>query len=128
MRLTGKPEWRHHIDWLRVPAVLLLVVFHCTRPFDSEPWHTQNKLSLALERGAGFLLFWRMPLLFLVSGFGTYFALGFQCGARYARDRLLLLLVPLVVGMVVVLPPQVHVEHISPLMPDRQSPMDFAGS
>jgi hypothetical protein len=127
--LTGKPERRHDIDWLRVLAVLLPVVFHCTRPFDSEPWHARNdERSLALARGADFLRFWRMPQLFLVSGFGTYFALGFRAGARYARDRFLRLLVPLLVGMVVVVPPQVYVERISPWMPDRQSPMDFAGS
>jgi peptidoglycan/LPS O-acetylase OafA/YrhL len=126
---TSKPERRYDIDWLRVLAVGLLVVFHCTRPFDSEPWHARNdESSLALERGADFLRFWRMPLLFLVSGFGTYLALGFRSGARYARDRFLRLFVPLVVGMAVVVPPQVYVERISPWMPDRQSPIDFVGS
>jgi fucose 4-O-acetylase-like acetyltransferase len=126
---AGKPERRHDIDWLRVLAVLLLVVFHCTRPFDSEPWHARNdESSLALERGADFLRFWRMPLLFLVSGYGTYFALGFRSGARYARDRFLRLFVPLAVGMAVVVPPQVYVERISPWMRDRHSPIDFAGS
>jgi peptidoglycan/LPS O-acetylase OafA/YrhL len=125
----SKPQRRYDIDWLRVLAVGLLVVFHCTRPFDSEPWHARNgESSLALERGADFLRFWRMPLLFLVSGFGTYLALGFRSGARYARDRLLRLFVPLVVGMAVVVPPQVYVERISPWMPDRQSPIDFVGS
>jgi peptidoglycan/LPS O-acetylase OafA/YrhL len=120
---------RHDLDWLRVLAVLLLVVFHCTRPFDSESWHVKNdEPGPALERGADFLRFWRMPLLFLVSGCGTYFALGLRSGSRYARDRFLRLFVPLAVGMAVVVPPQVYVERVSAGMPNRQSPRDFAGS
>ncbi len=94
---TGKPERLHDIDWLRVIAVLLLIVFHSTRPFDFEPWHARNaESSRALALLGGLLSMWRLPLLFLVSGTGTFFALGHRSGWKYARDRFRRLVIPLV--------------------------------
>jgi hypothetical protein len=72
-----------------VLAVLALLLYHASRPFDTEVWHLKN-----LEKSAGLELFgnlltpWRLPLLFMISGLGTYYALGFRSAWRYARERL----------------------------------------
>ena len=71
---------------------------------------------------------WRLPLLFMISGLGTYYALGLRSAWPYARDRLGRLLLPLAFGMLAVIVPQVYVERISVGMPDRMSPRDFHGS
>ena len=122
-------ERRYELDALRVLAVLALLLYHASRPFDTEVWHLKN-----LEKSAGLELFgnlltpWRLPLLFMISGLGTYYALGFRSAWRYARERLGRLLLPLAFGMAVVVVPQVYVERISVGMPDRMSPRDFHGS
>lgn len=128
-RAAVNSERLHDIDWLRVIAVLLLIVFHSTRPFDFEPWHARNaESSRALALLGGLLSMWRLPLLFLVSGTGTCFALGHRSGWKYARDRFRRLVIPLVAGIFVVVPPQVYLERIGSWMPARLSPINFQGS
>jgi glucan biosynthesis protein C len=57
-----------------------------------------------------FLHYWRMPLLFFISGAGTYFALGFKSTGAYLKDRASRLLIPLVAGIFILVPVQVYVE------------------
>jgi peptidoglycan/LPS O-acetylase OafA/YrhL len=122
-------ERRHELDALRVLAVLALLLYHASRPFDSEVWHVKDiGRSLGLELFGNLLTPWRLPLLFMISGLGTYYALGFRSAWRYAADRVRRLLLPLAFGMAVVVVPQVYVERISVGMPDRMSPRDFQGS
>jgi peptidoglycan/LPS O-acetylase OafA/YrhL len=112
-----------------VLAVLALLLYHASRPFDTEVWHLKNlEKSPGLELFGNLLTPWRLPLLFMISGLGTYYALGFRSAWRYARERLGRLLLPLAFGMAVVVVPQVYVERISVGMPDRMSPRDFHGS
>ncbi|MBW4699527.1 MAG: acyltransferase family protein [Aphanocapsa lilacina HA4352-LM1] len=57
-----------------------------------------------------FLNQWFMPLFFVVSGVGTWFALGFRSAGRYVAERCNRLLVPFVFGCLVLIPPQVYCE------------------
>jgi peptidoglycan/LPS O-acetylase OafA/YrhL len=112
-----------------VLAVLVLLAYHASRPFDLEPWHVKSEhASIAVQLAGGIFTPWRLPLLFMVSGAGTWFALRRRTAGAYARERLTRLGIPLVVGMLVVVPPQVYVERIAGWMPNRQSPIDFHGS
>ena len=127
--VNAAPARRHDFDALRVLAVVVLLFYHTSRPFDSEPFHLNNgELSLALELAGNFFTPWRLPLLFVVSGAGTWFSLGVRAPAVHVRERLTRLLLPLAVGMAIVIPPQVYLERISHGMPLRQSPFDFHGS
>jgi peptidoglycan/LPS O-acetylase OafA/YrhL len=127
--ISALRERRHELDALRVLAVLALLLYHASRPFDSEVWHVKDiERSLGLELFGNLLTPWRLPLLFMISGLGTYYALGFRSAWRYAAERVRRLLLPLAFGMAVVVVPQVYVERISVGMPDRMSPRDFQGS
>ena len=35
-------ERRYDIDWLRIIAVLLVFIYHCSRFFDEREWHVKN--------------------------------------------------------------------------------------
>jgi glucans biosynthesis protein C len=107
-------ERRHDLDWLRVIAILLLLYFHTAMIFTAEwDWHVKNAETshLVLEFNY-FLSRFRMALLFLVSGVGTAYALGVRGPGRYLRERGMRLLVPLVFGMLVVVPPQIYMERL----------------
>jgi fucose 4-O-acetylase-like acetyltransferase len=53
---------------------------------------------------------WRMPLLFFISGAGTFFALQRRTYGAYAGERFRRLFIPLVFGMFVIVPPQIYIE------------------
>ena len=105
------PKRLHYIDWLRVLAVLLLFPFHTSRVFNlGDPFYIKStELSAALDYTLGFISMWHMPLLFLLAGASTYLALGKRGGRAYASERVARLLVPLVFGILVIIPPQTWV-------------------
>lgn len=104
----------HELDWLRVIAILILLGFHTGMIFVSWGWHIKSDdTSRVLELVMGWLHHWRMPLLLFISGAGTYFALGFRTPGRFLAERHRRLLVPLVFGMLVVVPPQIYYERIT---------------
>jgi len=104
-------ERRYDLDWLRVMAFGLLILFHTGMMFVSWGWHVKNpETSVALEWVMRFLHEWRMPLLFFISGAAVWFAMEKYPTLSYLRERAVRLLVPLVFGMLVVVPPQVYFE------------------
>jgi peptidoglycan/LPS O-acetylase OafA/YrhL len=107
-----KPKRRYDIDWLRVLAVLLLFYAHPARIFlTSGPWYVQNiQKSELITIGALFIDQWQMALLFLLAGASTLFALRFRTGREYLIERFKRLLVPLVFGLLVIVPPQLYIE------------------
>jgi peptidoglycan/LPS O-acetylase OafA/YrhL len=98
----------HYIDWLRVLAVALLVPFHSARVFDGfEPFYAKNAVTGGLfDTFVMVVSFWHMPLLFLLAGASTYFALAKRDGRGYLRERVLRLLVPFAFGLLLIVPPQ----------------------
>jgi glucan biosynthesis protein C len=101
-------ERRYDIDWLRVLAVLLLFPFHTARIFDTNSgWYVKNAvLSEALTYFLFYVHPWHMALLFLLAGVSTWFALGFRSGGQYVKERFIRLLIPLIFGLLVIVPPQ----------------------
>jgi hypothetical protein len=51
---------------------------------------------------------WGMPLLFVISGIGSWYSLGSRGAAEFARERLRRLGVPLLVGLLTLVPLQVY--------------------
>lgn len=107
---TGsKPGRVHYIDWLRVLAVLVLIPFHTARIFDIwEPFYAKNdQVSAALSYiFVGAVNPWHMPLFFLLAGASTWFALSFRSAGQYAQERLKRLFVPLIFGVLTIVPTQ----------------------
>jgi peptidoglycan/LPS O-acetylase OafA/YrhL len=63
-----------------------------------------------LSNIALFVEHWHMPLFFLLAGISTWFALGFRSGGQYVKERFTRLLVPLIFGLLVIVPPQLYFE------------------
>jgi glucans biosynthesis protein C len=101
---------RHDLDWLRITAVFLLVPYHSSRIFDTwEAFYVKNAATSAgLTAIRALLDPWGMPLLFVIAGAATWLALRRRSAARYLRERVLRLIVPLLVGIVVLVPPQAY--------------------
>ncbi|HEY3409579.1 MAG TPA: acyltransferase family protein [Propionicimonas sp.] len=101
------------LDWLRVAAILGIFVYHVGRLFDDmEPWHVKYHeltgwLTYPMALGAQFM----MPLFWVLSGMGTWFALGTRPAGEFLRLRAARLLVPVVtVGWWLSGPVQVYIE------------------
>jgi peptidoglycan/LPS O-acetylase OafA/YrhL len=103
-----KPQRRYDIDWMRVLAVLLLFPFHTARIFDTHSnWYIKNEsLSEALTYFIFYLHPWHMALLFLLAGASTWYALGYRSSGQYVKERFIRLLIPLIFGLLIIVPPQ----------------------
>ncbi len=101
----------HYIDWLRVLAVLLLFPFHTSRVFNAgEDFYVKSPhLSMSINYALAFVDRWQMPLLFLLAGSSAYFSLAKRSPGTFARERWTRLGVPLLFGILVIMPPQTYV-------------------
>ncbi len=108
-------ERRHDLDWLRVLGVLLLIPFHVALIFVLEPYTIMyirdvvNSPALAVT--TGFIHMWHMPMLFMISGAATYYALGYRSAGQYVRERFLRLFVPLAFGLLTFVPFTIYIQH-----------------
>lgn len=101
------------LDWLRVLAIFVLLFFHTGMIFVGWGWHIENAQvieSLQLPMDIAHRL--RMPLLFVIAGAGLWFALGSRTAMQVWRERSLRLLLPLVIGMFLIVPPQIYFERL----------------
>ena len=110
-----KPERQYYIDWLRILLIISVFLFHIGMIFNTWDWHIKNDLLFggALKNLMTFLHYWRMPLLFLLSGAGTYFALGTRTSVQYLGERFKRLFIPLLFGIFTLVPVQVYIEKVS---------------
>ena len=112
---TTTPNTRYEfLDWLRVIAIFVLLFFHTGMLFVGWGWHIQNAEtipSLVWPMDLAHRL--RMPVLFVIAGAGLWFALQRRTGSGLITERTLRLLVPAIIGMFLIVPPQVFVERIA---------------
>jgi glucans biosynthesis protein C len=101
------------LDWLRVIAFVILIGYHTGMYFVPWPWSVKNaETSEPLTWVMIFFNRWRLPLLFFISGAGTWYNLRRRGYGEFALERLRRLLVPLIFGMLVIVPPQIYVERV----------------
>lgn len=115
---------RHDLDWIRVAAFFLLILYHVGVFYEpGSDWHTTSPREIkGLEVVMSLSNPWRLALLFLIAGFATRFmttrlAPGLRGAGTLARDRTGRLVLPLVFGMLVIVPPQTYFE-VAQSMPD----------
>ena len=104
---------RYDMDWLRVLVFGLLIFYHVGMYFVPWGWHIKNNtLYEWLVYPMLFVNQWRLPILFVISGMGTYYALNKRSGRQFISERITRLLLPLAVGIFLIVPPQVYAERV----------------
>lgn len=99
---------RYDIDWLRVIAIFLLLIYHIAIVF--QPWGVfigfmQNSESLTgLWTAMSMVNIWRIPLLFFVSGMGVCFAMRKRNWKQLIAERTQRILIPFIFGVLVIVP------------------------
>ena len=99
---------RYDIDWLRVIAIGLLLIYHVSIGFQAwgimigfiatdKPWES-------LWIPMAMLNIWRIPLLFFVSGMGVYFAMQKRNWKQLLSERAGRILVPFLFGVFFIVP------------------------
>lgn len=106
---------RNEIDWIRNIGVLLLFVFHTASIFTYyEPWYIWADSKSWLATVIFILCIpWHMPILFFLAGASTRFSLGSRGSKRYLRERVEKLLIPFILGMIILVPPQGYFARVS---------------
>jgi glucans biosynthesis protein C len=100
-----------YLDWLRVSAFALLILYHVGMFYVTWDWHVKSDhVGDAIEPLMLLTNPWRLTLLFLVSGAATRFMAEKMSAGQLAGRRTSRLLVPLVFGMLVIVPPQSYYE------------------
>lgn len=106
---------RHYgLDWLRIAAFALLILYHVAMAYSPYPWvinsgHRAHWLAYAMEVVAP----WRLMLLFLVSGYASAMLLAKLGTLRaFLSSRSRRLLIPLAFAMAVIVPPQSWVRQV----------------
>lgn len=105
---------RYDLDWLRVGVFALLIFYHVGMFFVPWGWHIKNDIIYPeLRWPMLFVNQWRLPILFVISGMGTYYAYGLRSPGAYAKERLYRLFIPLAFGMLFIVPPQIYIERLA---------------
>ncbi|MEH7386102.1 acyltransferase family protein [Bacillus sp. JJ1521] len=107
---------RHYdLDWIKVLAMLMVFLYHCSMFFNSFDWHIKNNIinHTYIEFFSLLVGNWIMPIFFVISGVGTFHALKKRDSQRFMKERFLRLGVPLLLGIFLLSPPQVYIERIT---------------
>jgi peptidoglycan/LPS O-acetylase OafA/YrhL len=101
------------LDWLRVIAIFVLFFFHTGMIFVGWGWHIVNSETLpSLQWPMDIAHRLRMPLLYVIAGAGMWLALQRRSTGRFLQERTQKLLLPLIIGMFLVVPPQIYYERL----------------
>ena len=100
------PMRRHYIDNLRSLAILVLIPYHAAMAWNA--WGEPNYMLFGQDRALSSIVVafspFLMPLLFLLAGMSTKFALSKRTAGQYILERVKRLIVPLLFGTFVFMP------------------------
>lgn len=101
-------ERRYDIDWLRVIAIALLLIYHVAIVF--QPWAMligfmrSDETSTTIWQPMTILNIWRIPILFYVSGMGVFFAMKKRNWTQLIKERSRRILIPFLFGIIAITP------------------------
>lgn len=79
-----KKERRYDVDWIRVLVFDLLILIYVCTFFAPMSWHIKNNEIVEwLYYPMKFSNFWRIPILFVISGIGTRYAFAEKTARAY---------------------------------------------
>ena len=105
---------RYDIEYLRILAVLLLVPFHCAMVFFSyESFYVKSSFShFLIDYFVFFLSPWHMPILFMIAGMSSFYALQKRTWKQYIQERTKRLFIPFLFSIVFIVPPQPYFAYL----------------
>jgi peptidoglycan/LPS O-acetylase OafA/YrhL len=102
------------IDGLRIFATAVVFVFHCAHVFDGIRFHVSNReTSMGYMLIVVFIIMWIMPLFFALSGASSQGSLKKRSAGLFVRERFLRLVIPYLMGIILLIPPQKYVDAVS---------------
>lgn len=116
--MSDMSQRRYDLDWLRIGAFGLLILYHIGMFYVSWPWHVKSSQTgpevYAVVQPLMLLTSpWRLALLFLIAGCATRFMADKLPRGKMAKARSWRLLLPLIFGMLVIVPPQTYYEVVA---------------
>jgi len=110
---TMNNQRRYDIDWLRVIAIGLLLIYHIAIIF--QPWAMfigfmrSEEFAESIWTLMTMLNVWRIPFLFFVSGMGVYFAMKKRNWKALLQERAKRILLPFVFGFLAITPLHLYI-------------------
>ncbi len=106
---------RFDVDWLRIIAFAFLIFYHIGMYYVADwGWHIKSEhQSHALQNLMLLINPWRMSLIFLISGIALSLAEPRITRIRLLKVRFFRVLTPVVIGMFIIVPPQLYFELIA---------------
>jgi glucan biosynthesis protein C len=111
----AKTRRRRELDAMGMLVVVGLVFFHSAQIFyyadfyvKNEPPNIQSVSQLVSTLLIAFAGLWGMPLLFLIAGLAIWYSLRKRTAGQFALERTRRLVIPLVVGTLLLVPPIVY--------------------
>lgn len=101
------------LDWLRVILIFAVYIHHVLMPFNGDNWHIMNnESSKLLDDIMVYFEQFRLPILFFISGAGAVILLSKVSAKQFAFNKTYRLILPLIIGVFFVVPPQTYIESI----------------
>ena len=115
-RYPAMTDRRYDLDWLRIIAFGLLILYHCGMFYVSWDWHVKSRFaSNAIEPLMMLTSPWRLTLLFLIAGAATRFMADKISIRQFLAMRMVRLWPPLLLAIFVIVPPQSYFEIVEAL-------------
>ncbi len=104
---------KHFVDNLRWIAVMGLVPYHTIMLYNTfESFYVWVRGVPALNTVLFVIYPWYMPLLFALAGMSARYSLARRSGAAFVKERLKKLLLPLVLGILLIIPAQTYIAEV----------------
>jgi peptidoglycan/LPS O-acetylase OafA/YrhL len=109
-------ERRYDLDWLRIIAFGMLILYHIGMFYVSWDWHVKS--SRASEWIEPLMMLtnpWRLTLLFIIAGAATRYMKDKMSVGAFTKSRMSRLCPPLLLAVFVIVPPQSYYEVVESL-------------
>lgn len=105
---------KHFIDNLRIFCILLLFPYHTGMIFNNfgQAFYVHGQALDGFTLIAALIYPWWMTLLFTIAGISTAYALKKRSIKEYAKERINKLLIPVVVGIIAIIPVQSYIADV----------------